>query len=1049
VATKASGLVGFIRFTSGFYLILIKKHKKVGRIGHHNILSIESTILVPLSADASKEEKGFMDQFNKFNLCKDFYFSYSYELSRTMQQNLADAKRASHGQALRPLYLEKDTSKHHRFVWNHFHMTPFLQKEGWQHWCLPIIHGFFAQTRCSSFGWSFSVALIARRSRFYAGTRYRKRGLNVDGQVGNDVETEQLLCDESTRHLACGHVMSFVQIRGSVPLFWSQEAAAYNPKPPVVYPRCDPTLSATRRHFADLLERYGTPQLVVNLMKAKKVDSYEVRLSKHFESAIERMNRELPPEHRILYRPFDMKNHAKSNSAIFEVFSRLAESAVSRVGFFHTKMGLQGMPEKLQTGVVRTNCVDCLDRTNVLQFFVGLEVLKQQLTAMSWLPEPKMDFECQAVLVLSELYDVMGDHVALQYAGSIAHKKYQLLGSRPRMMPTSQELLTSIHRHYNNSFTDREKQACLNLFLGLYQPAKHPPMEKLDCDNWLHHKILKDDYNPGDWWMEPLQNYKQKMEPLMSKGSQYQVDLSHDLQDWFRQVHKAHKYTYFEKLLANVEATFTFVQVNTGQRPLRVTGVYKNRKMMKAKNKEETSTECPQSFPSPLSPKVKEAYRAYADSHLNQLIRGTQFDESVLRPTFQPLSLDTEEAYRRPENTKKQGVKSNPLLQSQKARALFKDMRSLLEKCHEKQKVSSKSRIADPQEQKLSARLRRMREKTMNTQMNQDPKDPTGSSMHSNVQESNSQAGLAVVPGSSVQPKSQFPSRRSQSRSSHGASSAPGKQSSLGLCRYCDSFYQVEVNPQAASDPIKEKFGPKMARICPRHSHRAEKLIEFLNHSTYSSYSHLNGDDRARKERQDPDPQNHIHHITINVSGANSDRPWTWLSTPDRTLRPRAERAESTLRDGSKNRNLTAPPSPEGDRKDDSRDARHSATAAGVPLKTFDLNLLWTYIFPHEPPDKAKADDLGLPRWYMDLTTAPPVVAQESPQPVIRTRSLPRSEGRKTRRNSHPHLSAHVRTPSAMVQAGSSPKADASGGVGRSIFAAENVQQALEDLETS
>eukprot|EP00434_Breviolum_minutum_P022623 symbB.v1.2.019964.t1/scaffold1632.1/size108648/4 len=86
----------------------------------------------------------------------------------------------------------------------------------------------------------------------------------------------------------------------------------------------------------------------------------------------------------------------------------------------------------------------------------------------------------------------------------------------------------------------------------------------------------------------------------------------------------------------------------------------------------------------------------------------------------------------------------------------------------------------------------------------------------------------------------------------------------------------------------------------------------------------------------------------------------------------------------------------------------------------------------------------------MDLTTAPPVVAQESPQPVIRARSLPRSEGRKTRRNSHPHLSAHVRTPSACVlQAGSSPKADAFGGVGRSIFAAENVQQALEDLETS
>ncbi|CAE7365830.1 SAC1 [Symbiodinium necroappetens] len=174
----------------------------------------------------------------------------------------------------RMLQSTTDSCAEPRQLWNHYHMTPFFANEGWQHWCLSIIHGFFAHTKCSSFGWTFEVALIARRSRFYAGTRYRKRGLNVDGQVGNDVETEQLLCDDSLRHLSTGHVMSFVQIRGSVPLFWSQEATAINPKPPVVYPRCDPTLSATRRHFADLLERYGTPQLVVNLMKAKKVNCH-------------------------------------------------------------------------------------------------------------------------------------------------------------------------------------------------------------------------------------------------------------------------------------------------------------------------------------------------------------------------------------------------------------------------------------------------------------------------------------------------------------------------------------------------------------------------------------------------------------------------------------------------------------------------------------------------------------------------------------------------------------------------------------------------------
>ena len=66
----------------------------------------------------------------------------------------------------------------------------------------------------------------------------------------------------------------------------------------------------------------------------------------------------LRPSARILYRPFDMKNHAKSNSAaIFEVFSRLAESVVSRVGFFHTKMGLQDAPEKLPGNPRTASCV--------------------------------------------------------------------------------------------------------------------------------------------------------------------------------------------------------------------------------------------------------------------------------------------------------------------------------------------------------------------------------------------------------------------------------------------------------------------------------------------------------------------------------------------------------------------------------------------------------------------------------------------------------------------------------------------------------------------
>ena len=39
---------------------------------------------------------------------------------------------------------------------------------------------------------------------------------------------------------------------------------------------------------------------------------------------------------------------------------------------------------QLQRGVVRTNCIDCLDRTNVAQFCVGRCVLKLQLAALGY-----------------------------------------------------------------------------------------------------------------------------------------------------------------------------------------------------------------------------------------------------------------------------------------------------------------------------------------------------------------------------------------------------------------------------------------------------------------------------------------------------------------------------------------------------------------------------------------------------------------------------------------------------------------------------------------
>lgn len=56
------------------------------------------------------------------------------------------------------------------------------------------------------------------------GTRYKRRGVDTEGHVANYVETELVL--------QCGsHVVSYVIIRGSVPVYWSQSGNKYHPLP--------------------------------------------------------------------------------------------------------------------------------------------------------------------------------------------------------------------------------------------------------------------------------------------------------------------------------------------------------------------------------------------------------------------------------------------------------------------------------------------------------------------------------------------------------------------------------------------------------------------------------------------------------------------------------------------------------------------------------------------------------------------------------------------------------------------------------------------------
>lgn len=81
-------------------------------------------------------------------------------------------------------------------------------------------------------GKPFAFCIISRRSRFRAGTRYFRRGIDEEGHVANFNETEQIVLYDPIdggpipvprQGEQGGKIqLSFVQIRGSIPLFWAE-----------------------------------------------------------------------------------------------------------------------------------------------------------------------------------------------------------------------------------------------------------------------------------------------------------------------------------------------------------------------------------------------------------------------------------------------------------------------------------------------------------------------------------------------------------------------------------------------------------------------------------------------------------------------------------------------------------------------------------------------------------------------------------------------------------------------------------------------------------
>ncbi|CAO3675787.1 unnamed protein product [Umbelopsis ramanniana] len=535
VPMQIHGIIGFIKFTQGWYMLFITRRSQVALIGGHYVYHIDETKLVPIGLpvkyDKNSDEARYIAIFQNVDMTKNFYFSYTYDLTNTLQVNMT-----------RPPYmqLQSDTKKAEpnneynlMFVWNHYLMKAGFESINTQSsWILPMIYGFVDQAKISVLGRNIFVTLIARRSRYFAGARFLKRGANDKGYVANDVETEQIVAEMATTSFHVGDTLfnnprytSYVQHRGSIPLFWSQDTTNMSPKPKIELNLVDPFFTSAALHFDNLFKRYGAPCIVLNLIKQKEKTKRESILGKEFAEAIQYLNQFLPDEKKIKYIAWDMSRASKSpDQDVIRYLEDVAKETMEATGFFHsgTKPPTELDEEasrsnsnykyrhiiSRQHGVLRTNCIDCLDRTNAAQFLMGKCALGHQLYALGIVATPNVEFDTDVVNIFTEMYHDHGDTIALQYGGSHLVNTMETYRKINQWTSHSRDMIETIRRYYTNAFVDAEKQDAINLFLGNYisQDGK-PPLWELSSDYHLHNedprqRTKRRHYRK--WWTENL-----------------------------------------------------------------------------------------------------------------------------------------------------------------------------------------------------------------------------------------------------------------------------------------------------------------------------------------------------------------------------------------------------------------------------------------------------------------------------------------------------------------------------------------------------------------
>lgn len=445
--SRICGVAGIIKLLAGSYVLVITSRKDAGSYQGSPVYHVNSMkflccneAIKHLTSQEKRDEAYFMSLLRIAESTCGLYYTYDRDLTLNLQR----ASKLVAGRIDKPLWKQADP----RFVWNKNLLEELIEAK-LDEFIIPLIQGSFQSAHFTLKDIPVKITLFSRRCNRRLGTRMWRRGANLEGATANFVETEQLVEYE-------GLTSSFIQVRGSIPLLWEQIVdLSYKPRLSII--EHEETPKVVQRHFHDLSQRYGNT-IVIDL-----TDKWgdEGVLSNAFAAEMDR----IPG---VRYIHFDFHHVCRGgNFDNLQALYKQFEDAIQEQGYFLINSKGEILLE--QSGVVRSNCIDCLDRTNVTQSFLARKSLDSQLQRMgALLSSESISLSDNINDIFKKLWVEHGDELSLEYAGSYALKGDLVRYGRQTLPGLIKDGMSALSRYYLNNFHDGVRQDALDLISGYY-----------------------------------------------------------------------------------------------------------------------------------------------------------------------------------------------------------------------------------------------------------------------------------------------------------------------------------------------------------------------------------------------------------------------------------------------------------------------------------------------------------------------------------------------------------------------------------------------------